>query len=566
MKVKGNLDVAGVLTEQGQPVGGEVTFTDGTNSHTSDELNFNGNDFYLSTDLSGSPVVNLAKSGVLSALISDNSGSAQTIDSDPGVQKTYDTIVIDDGGWADLDNNQFVVPSGRGISAVRCLINATFSSTGNASRRRVFVQVDQLDGNGFQDPPGAVPNESKVANTSDVTQMQLITQIISVSDGYKFRAMYAEGDTGSVDLPANGSNWFQIEEVAVGGSAGEASGNITVTDGVNSHISNVLNFNDNDFYVSTNLSGTPVVNAIDNSNINFSDGVNSHASSALNFNGDNFYLSTNLSGDPVVNIIELTSFPKGYIDGFFHALDSDADHDVNVSSGGVCRDKDDSVNIITTTDITKQIDATWAEGDDAGGMNDSEHPVSTDTWYRFFVISKPDGTCDYGWDTDADAINLLSDSAVVAAGYNKARQIAWHLTDGSSNIISYIQNSEVLNRITWDVPQIDESGTTPSASRVAKTLSAPPGSTADMTLAWGISGGSTLQIFALVLPTGSTDSAPTGPLSNFSSMRVPTNISQANANIKIQVDSSSQMQLRWSSASGTYSISTHNYIYNREKL
>lgn len=48
---------------QGESGSGSVTFTDGVNSHTSSTLNFNDTQFYLSTDLSGNPVVNRIREG-----------------------------------------------------------------------------------------------------------------------------------------------------------------------------------------------------------------------------------------------------------------------------------------------------------------------------------------------------------------------------------------------------------------------------------------------------------------------------------------------------------------------
>jgi len=62
MKVKGNLIVDGNVI--GDNVPGSVTFTDGTNSHTSNTLNFSSDDFYVSTNLSGQPVANLLSTSI----------------------------------------------------------------------------------------------------------------------------------------------------------------------------------------------------------------------------------------------------------------------------------------------------------------------------------------------------------------------------------------------------------------------------------------------------------------------------------------------------------------------
>ncbi len=79
---------------------------------------------------------------------------------------------------------------------------------------------------------------------------------------------------------------------------------------------------------------------------------------------------------------------KGQITGFVPTHDSgDTDHDVNIGVG-VCRDDANTENFEHEADITKQIDATFVQGDDAGGMA----PTTTETGTYSTTGTTVDGT------------------------------------------------------------------------------------------------------------------------------------------------------------------------------
>lgn len=137
-----------------------------------------------------------------------------------------------------------------------------------------------------------------------------------------------------------------------------------------------------------------------------------------------------VSNDDYLPIIP-PEYPTGYLTGCRLLADTDGDHDIQVSTGGA-RDATDAANITLASVITKQIDAVWAEGDDAGGFPsgvNSGSPAAS-TWYYFFLIAKTDGTVDAGFDSSSTAANLLSD----ASTYTYYRHIGSILTDASSNI------------------------------------------------------------------------------------------------------------------------------------
>lgn len=138
---------------------------------------------------------------------------------------------------------------------------------------------------------------------------------------------------------------------------------------------------------------------------------------------------------------------RGYINGFTLSNSAgDTAHDVDVASGQAA-DKDATQYIRTTSTLTKQADATWTAGSAVGGMASGVAFVSGTT-YHVFVIAKPDGTADAGFDNTITAANLLA----TASGYTKYRRVGSVMTDGSTSIRQFTQND---NFFQWKVPLQD---------------------------------------------------------------------------------------------------------------
>jgi len=129
--------------------------------------------------------------------------------------------------------------------------------------------------------------------------------------------------------------------------------------------------------------------------------------------------------------------PRGYISGLETENDAgDTAHDIKFNIG-TCRDAVDSLDISLGTALVKQLDAVWTAGTGVGGRA-SAVSLTANTTYHMFVISKPDGTVDAGFDTSVTAVNLLAD----ATGYTKYRRVWSMYTDGSSNWYQYQQNGD----------------------------------------------------------------------------------------------------------------------------
>ena len=120
-----------------------------------------------------------------------------------------------------------------------------------------------------------------------------------------------------------------------------------------------------------------------------------------------------------------TGFPPNYITGLGLRIDTDTDHDIEIGIGS-CRDSTDAYDMALAAVLTKCIDASWAAGDDAGGMDTGS--VANSTYYYIWLIRK---------DSDGSIDALFSASATaptMPAGYTYKRVIGRLCSGTSANI------------------------------------------------------------------------------------------------------------------------------------
>ncbi len=137
--------------------------------------------------------------------------------------------------------------------------------------------------------------------------------------------------------------------------------------------------------------------------------------------------------------------PAGYQNGILISNSTvDASHDVAFSPG-IVRGQDDVSNIVVASSFYKQLDSTYAEGDNAGGLAGST--LAADTWYNCFVLDVG-GTQDAGFDTSNEATNLT-----VAASATDYRLRGSVLTDAAANILPFVQLPN--GKFVWRQPVQD---------------------------------------------------------------------------------------------------------------
>lgn len=236
------------------------------------------------------------------------------------------------------------------------------------------------------------------------------------------------------------------------------------------------------------------------------------------------------------------SVPRGHISGFVPSNDTDADHDINVTAG-TCRDASDAATIKLTSAITKQIDASWASGDDAGGLS-SSLTLSADTWYHIFAINVA-GSADVGFDTDIDAANLIADHSATAY-----RRIGSVLTDGSSNIIAFTADETDGGGLDvfWTDPPLSVNAQAVSSSAATLTLDVPTGYKTKADVSFYMTGSTAIGYAFPTFVNSETPAKTSTPVGNVAGIR--------ETQINIKADTSAQIKFTCASSETLYATTT----------
>jgi len=226
---------------------------------------------------------------------------------------------------------------------------------------------------------------------------------------------------------------------------------------------------------------------------------------------------------------------RGYIDGLICSIGTDTDHDIDIAEGAA-RSDDDTVDLVLAAGLTREIDGAWGTGN--GGFP-SGLTLSADTWYHVFLIRNTStGAIDAGFDTSLTAANLLAD----ATGYANPRRIGSVLTDGSENLIPFVQAG---NEFLWDVPVQDVNGVAASNTAALETVSTPLGVVCGHIGRWLISdtGAASGDFGCLVTSPLVADTAPSYP--GFVTVGIDTGLqNDDSAVLTVPTDTSSQIRHR----------------------
>lgn len=230
--------------------------------------------------------------------------------------------------------------------------------------------------------------------------------------------------------------------------------------------------------------------------------------------------------------------PQNYIGGLITSNDAgDADHDVNIAAGEA-RDPTDVESLRLVTEITKQIDAAWVVGDDAGGIDAGA--VAANTLYAVWLVKRSDTGV-------VDALFSLSFTApTMPTSYDFKRLIGAVHTDGGSDIIAFTQQGDFFRYLD---PIVDvNDNTIVDDTFETGTLSVPPSSLAHV-YASGLNSGTTAFSSAVFLrPVGGADIAT----ANEAVAHIATSGTFDGVVVKttIMVDESSQMEYAMEESDG----------------
>jgi len=254
-------------------------------------------------------------------------------------------------------------------------------------------------------------------------------------------------------------------------------------------------------------------------------------------------------------VITVSGYPRNHLAGLAISNNgTDANKDIDIAVGEA-RNSDNTENLTLTSALTKQLDASWAVGNDAGGLFSGS--VAADTWYHFFLIKRTDtGVVDAGFDTSVTAANI-------PANYDKFRLIESVLTDGSSNIIAIVHDGD---DVWWKVPVVDLSTSNPGATAATRTLTVPTGRVLKALCSFhGFDTSPAGSRAHLATSLDITDTAPTTILADMSIIGSSSAVVGADTTRHVKTNTSGQIRTRWSAsdASLNYSITTHGWQSRR---
>lgn len=227
---------------------------------------------------------------------------------------------------------------------------------------------------------------------------------------------------------------------------------------------------------------------------------------------------------------------------FEMSQDTDTDHDILIGAGAAV-DSTGADMMILSTAITKQIDASWAVGDDAGGLDGTESVAGTpdnSTWYHLYLIKRSDtGVVDAIFSETGP-----SSGPTLPTNYDYYRWIGAVLTDGSGNITDFTKNGEDW---LWADPPLDVDDSSIGTTAETAVLSAPTGLKTEATVHAFLTGNGYYMYVSSPDANDEQASATAAPLSNVSNGAHNNNSNQ----IQVWLNTSAQVRYRVNNASAT---------------
>ena len=172
--------------------------------------------------------------------------------------------------------------------------------------------------------------------------------------------------------------------------------------------------------------------------------------------------------------------PRGHIDGLILSNDAtDPAKDIGIAEGEA-RDDGNAETLVLSSALIKKLDASWAVGTNAGGLDGTESVAGTpdaDTWYHAWLIRRSDtGVVDV----------LFSESATaptMPTNYDQKRRIGAVLFDATPDIIGFIQHGDMFR---WKTRPLELTTTAPSSTGALVTMSVPLGVKTEILFRWTI--------------------------------------------------------------------------------
>ena len=206
---------------------------------------------------------------------------------------------------------------------------------------------------------------------------------------------------------------------------------------------------------------------------------------------------TNFDGISVAQRTPLTGGVVTQIPiGLNLSIDSgDTEHDINVTAGSVLNSTLSS-EIVLTSEITKQIDASWAAGDDAGGLFAGSTLAASGRLGVYLIKNSTTGQVDVGFDDNAAL------SPTLPSGFDVYRYIGSMILDENSNIMNAVWFGEKATFLGNPDAQVEDTTISDAVVETA-TINAPPDAEIDYKARIEIISGAVEEFVGQVRPADS---------------------------------------------------------------
>ncbi|KKM07527.1 hypothetical protein LCGC14_1733030 [marine sediment metagenome] len=255
------------------------------------------------------------------------------------------------------------------------------------------------------------------------------------------------------------------------------------------------------------------------------------------------------------NLLESGRMLRGYLAGLGLGNNgTDAANDIDIAVGEA-RNADNDGDLTLASALTKQIDASWAAGTNAGGLS-SSLTLTDDTWYHVHLILVT-GVADIGFDTSIVAANLVADHS--ATEYRRIGSVR----RGTATNLAF---SQVGDEFLWDDPPGDVDVTNLGTTSVTYTLTVPTG--LQLIAVINAFGSRILPLDIYIRSLDANDEAVaqgTAPFPNLSAVNTePGGAISTDAGIfRVRTNTSGQIAARSIDASTTLRIATLGWIDRR---
>lgn len=233
---------------------------------------------------------------------------------------------------------------------------------------------------------------------------------------------------------------------------------------------------------------------------------------------------------------------------------TDATNDIDIAAG-TATDSTDLVVLRLASAFTKKLDATWAVGTGAGGM-ESGTTKTADNWYFPYLILRPDtGVTDVVFSDDPAAPTLPTN-------YTIYRRLGAVYNNVSNVLAQFVQDGD---HFQWKVGVADINAANPGTTAVLRTLSVPEGIRVLADISVIVQDTSpTAATIALISDPSITDSAVSTGTAN---MGFNTTDTSTQIQLQIMTNTSAQVRsrLNQSTADHTLLIYTHGWWDRREQ-